>query len=157
MFVNCNNDMMEGDATHQHDFARRRVLLLSAAGVASLAGCLSGDDEDDDTEDDPTRKLSVIVSSTVDRQVTVRLAVIEGDASFEDSVVGRYNVRAGDSLENTLEGFTGGPFRVVLRVEDEQWDDFEIEWDLSECIELSLQATVREGGLGVSWGCTHPR
>lgn len=124
--------------------------------MTSLAGCLSGDDDDDDSPDEAPRRLRVTVSSSVERQVTLRLAVIEGDSSFEESVLGRYHVRAGDSLENSLEGFTGGPYRVVLRVEDEQWDDFEIEWDLSECVELSLRATVMESNLAVSTGCTHP-
>lgn len=137
---------------------RRRALFLCAAGIASLAGCLS--DTDDDTVDDPMGTLHVDASSTVDQPVQLQVALVEEGSTVKESVIGTYHLRHGDSMGDTHEEIQGGPFRVVVRIDEDdrrdEWDDFEKEWDIDECSELTLQPTVREEELGVVWSCTHP-
>ena len=137
---------------------RRRALLLCAVGIGSLAGCLS--DTDDDTVDEPGGTLHVNASVTIDQPVQLQVALVEEGATVEESVIGTYHLRHGDGVEETYEEIQGGPFRVVVRIDEDdrrdEWDNFEKEWDINECIELMLQPTVSEEELGVVWSCTHP-
>ena len=132
---------------------RRAVLLTCTGGAVSLAGCLSGDD---DTADEPAGTLHVNAASTVDRPVRLQVAVREDGVPFEEAVVSTSSLRGGDSTTGTVDDVRGGPFQVVVRVDGEQWDDFEATWKLQECVELTLQPTVTETELGVTWQCSHP-
>lgn len=138
---------------------RRRVLVCSTAGLVSLAGCLSpGNNDDPATE--PTGSLHVIASSTVDQPVRLDVALVDPGAGFEESIISTSHLRVGTTVEETVDEIHGGPFHVVVQAsgenEGDSWEDFEKEWRLENCLEVTLQATVADRDLAVTWGCTYP-
>lgn len=153
--TSCRRANMTSRVTGRAELTRRRVLCSCAAGTASLAGCLSEND-DDSRADELTGTLHVNVSSAVDQPVRIQVVLVEENDDPDESVLGTYHIQQGDSVEQTFSELQGGPFRVVVRVDEAtRGDDFETMWTLEECAELTLQPTVRDGELAVSWACSH--
>lgn len=147
----------EGPVPRSGRFDRRSLLAALGTGLAALAGCTTpAADPNDDAPAEPVGSLQVEVRSGIDAETHVQVALIEGDASFEESLVAAATLQLRNDLHGvSIPELSGGPFRIVVRTTGALEATTEATWDLERCVEFSLRVTVLEDRLALTTACQY--